>query len=149
MGDGGVGCCVGGSVGADAVGGIGDARGGAGSEALEGGELLLRGLLGLAESELAGLTRQPVWAHAVVHLAHAMHRHHYTEAPPLPPPLPVPDKAMRKALHRVISRPPLVEVIECKTVHGVPTSHAGVAAAVTTLDVCVRTARQCEKRRVA
>ena len=83
----------------------------------------------LAESELGGLSRDVGWAHAVVSYARALSvlrrggpagsSGDPPARPPLPPPLP-PSlrcgcKARRAAIYRVVERPPLAELLTCRT----------------------------------
>ena len=87
----------------------------------------------LAESELGGLSRDASWAHAVVSYARALSVLKRggpagssgdpparpplppTLPPPLPPPLRCGCKARRAAIYRVVERPPLAELLTCRT----------------------------------
>ena len=79
----------------------------------------------LAESELGGLSRDVGWAHAVVSYARALSALRrggptgdsgdQPPRPPLPPPLRCGCKARRAAIYRVMERPPLAELLACRT----------------------------------
>ena len=79
----------------------------------------------LAQSELGGLSRDVGWAHAIVSYARALSALRrggpagdsvdQPPRPPLPPPLRCGCKARRAAIYRVVERPPLAELLACRT----------------------------------
>jgi hypothetical protein len=81
----------------------------------------------LAESELGGLSRDVGWAHAIVSYARALSTLRRDgpagdagDQPPPRSPLPPPPlrcgcKARRAAIYRVVERPPLAELLACRT----------------------------------
>ena len=82
----------------------------------------------LAQSELGGLSRDVGWAHAIVSYARALSALRRggpagdsvdsvdrPPRPPLPPPLRCGCKARRAAIYRVVERPPLAELLACRT----------------------------------
>ena len=122
--------------GGDEGGGGGDEGGGGGGDEGGGDEsaaLTRRVGFGLVESQLGGLSREAGWAHAVVAFAAELDR--VASARPgaapaavapraVPPPPPLlrlggdaegESKALRTAIYRVVARPPLGDLVQCRT----------------------------------